>query len=116
MGANLRRGLLNGLSNLNPLPAPQPAGHHGTHGWLGQRMSIGTRRYLRFIQTMNAGIPARNGCLSTHEREEEMENTRTPSASVQDWPWMNTSLSPDERATLLLTQMTLVEKGAMLSE
>ena len=36
-----------------------------------------------------------------------MENTSTPSVSVQDWPWMNTSLSPDGRAALLLAQMTL---------
>jgi beta-glucosidase len=45
-----------------------------------------------------------------------MENMRTPSAPAQGWPWMNTSLSPDERATLLLAQMTLEEKVDMLSE
>src|SRR5579884_2882469 len=45
-----------------------------------------------------------------------MENTSTPSVSVQDWPWMNTSLSPHERAALLLAQMTLAEKVDMLSE
>src|SRR5437588_7787952 len=45
-----------------------------------------------------------------------MENTRTPSVSAQDWPWMNTSLSPDERVALLLAQMTLAEKVEMLSE
>ena len=39
-----------------------------------------------------------------------MENTRKASTSTQDWPWMNTSLSPDERAALLLAQMTLEEK------
>src|SRR5436305_5277852 len=45
-----------------------------------------------------------------------MENTSTASASAQDWPWMNTSLSPDERAALLLAQMTLEEKVSMLHE
>jgi beta-glucosidase len=45
-----------------------------------------------------------------------MENTRTGSASTQGWPWMNTSLSPDERAALLLAQMTLTEKVDMLNE
>ena len=44
-----------------------------------------------------------------------MENMSTHStASVQDWPWMNTSLSPDERAALLLAQMTLGEKVGMV--
>src|SRR5260370_35574712 len=28
----------------------------------------------------------------------------------QNWPWMNTSLSPDERADLVLKEMTLEEK------
>jgi beta-glucosidase len=41
-----------------------------------------------------------------------MENTNTGSA--HNWPWMNTSLSPDERAALLLTQMTLEEKVSMV--
>src|SRR6059058_1893838 len=46
-----------------------------------------------------------------------MENTSTGSpVSAHDWPWMNTSLSPDERAALLLAQMTLEEKVDMLSE
>ncbi len=39
-----------------------------------------------------------------------------PSASTHDRPWMNTSLPPDERANLILAQMTLAEKVAMLSE
>src|SRR2546423_1901161 len=46
-----------------------------------------------------------------------MENTSTSSpASAPDWPWMNASLTPDERAALLLAQMTLEEKVDMLSE
>ena len=28
----------------------------------------------------------------------------------QNWPWMNTMLSPDERANLVLKEMTLDEK------
>src|SRR6266487_5547192 len=44
-----------------------------------------------------------------------MENTSTGSpVSAHDWPWLNTSLSPDERAALLLTQMTLEEKVGMV--
>ncbi len=40
-----------------------------------------------------------------------MENKSTGSpASVYGRPWMNTSLSPDERTALLLAQMTLEEK------
>src|SRR6266566_336749 len=46
-----------------------------------------------------------------------MENTSTHSStSAHDWPWMNTSLSPDERAALILAQMTLEEKVDMLTE
>ena len=46
-----------------------------------------------------------------------MENTGTGWVdSAHDWPWMNTSLSPDERAVLLLAQMSLEEKVDMLSE
>ena len=43
-------------------------------------------------------------------------DTRSPDSSVSahDWPWMNTSLSPDERAALLLAQMTLEEKVGMV--
>src|SRR2546421_9591230 len=36
------------------------------------------------------------------------------SASAQNPPWMNTSLSPHERADLLLAQMTLEEKIEMV--
>src|SRR5206468_12196211 len=44
-----------------------------------------------------------------------MDNTSTGSpASAHDRPWLNTSLSPDERAALLLTQMTLEEKVGMV--
>src|SRR5258708_19426920 len=46
-----------------------------------------------------------------------MDNTSTGSpASANDRPWLNTSLAPDERAALLLTQMTLEEKVDMLRE
>ena len=38
------------------------------------------------------------------------------SNSTHDWPWMNTSHSSDERAALLLAQMTLEEKVDMLNE
>lgn len=44
-----------------------------------------------------------------------MENKSTGSpSSFHERPWMNTSLSPDERATLLLAQMTLEEKLGMV--
>ncbi len=43
----------------------------------------------------------------------ESMNTGSP-VSADDWPWMNTSLLPDERAALLLAQMTLEEKVAMV--
>jgi len=36
------------------------------------------------------------------------------SGHQHSWPWMNTSLSPDERVTLLLAQMTLEEKVGMV--
>src|SRR5436190_2403376 len=42
-----------------------------------------------------------------------MDNTRSDS-SAHDWPWMNASRSPDERADLLLMQMTLEEKVGMI--
>ncbi len=35
----------------------------------------------------------------------ENKSTRTP-ASAHEWPWLNTSLPPDERSALLLAQMT----------
>ena len=44
-----------------------------------------------------------------------MENKSTGSpASAHDRPWMNTSLSPDERADLVLAQLTLEEKISMV--
>ena len=44
-----------------------------------------------------------------------MENKSTGEhATVHERPWMNTSLSPDERATLLLAQLTLEEKIGMV--
>jgi beta-glucosidase len=44
-----------------------------------------------------------------------MDNKSTGSrASAHDRPWLNTSLSPDERATLLLAQMMLEEKVSMV--
>ncbi len=44
-----------------------------------------------------------------------MENRSTGSpASAHDWPWLNTSLSSDERVALLLAQMALEEKVAMV--
>ena len=44
-----------------------------------------------------------------------MENKTTGSpASAHDRPWMNTSLSPDERAALVLAQLTLEEKISMV--
>ena len=36
------------------------------------------------------------------------------SPSSQSFPWSNTSLSPDERATLVLKEMTLDEKITLL--
>ena len=44
-----------------------------------------------------------------------MHNPSTgSSASAQNPPWMNTSLLRDERANLLLAQMTLEEKIEMV--
>src|SRR5258708_9041099 len=44
-----------------------------------------------------------------------MENKSTGSpASAHDRSWMNTSLSPDARAALLLAQLTLEEKISMV--
>src|SRR5204862_1708587 len=44
----------------------------------------------------------------------EMDTSTHPTTSAHDRPWMNTSLSPDERAALLLAQMTLEEKVGMV--
>src|SRR5437660_286856 len=53
--------------------------------------------------------------MSIYLRREKMENMSPGSPpSVHDRPWMNTSLSPDERATLLLRQITLEEKIGMV--
>jgi beta-glucosidase len=43
----------------------------------------------------------------------ENESTGSP-ASAHDWSWMNRSLSPDERAALVLAQLTLEEKISMV--
>ncbi len=45
-----------------------------------------------------------------------MENTNTSSTSARDRPWMDRSISPDERVNLLLAQMTRAEKVDMLRE
>src|SRR6266704_7175844 len=42
-----------------------------------------------------------------------MDKTSADS-SAHDWTWMNTSLYPDERADLVLAQMTLEEKVSMI--
>src|SRR5256886_9514221 len=44
----------------------------------------------------------------------EMDTSTHPTTSAHDRPWLNTSLSPDERAALLLAQMTLEEKVGMV--
>src|SRR5205085_5639217 len=44
----------------------------------------------------------------------EMDTSTHPPTSAHDRPWLNTSLSPDERAALLLAQMTLEEKIGMV--
>ncbi len=41
-------------------------------------------------------------------------HTETPAAHTADRPWMNTSLSPDQRADLVLKQLTLDEKIGLL--
>ncbi len=38
-----------------------------------------------------------------------------PAAATPVWPWMNTSLSPDRRARLVLAQMTVAEKVDLMS-
>src|SRR5689334_3374214 len=38
-----------------------------------------------------------------------------PATADEPWPWMDTSLSPDQRATLLLAEMTLEEKVDLMS-
>ena len=43
-----------------------------------------------------------------------MDTSTHPTTSAHDRPWLNTSLSPDERAALLLAQMTLEEKIGMV--
>jgi len=45
-----------------------------------------------------------------------MANTNIHMSSASNWPWLNTSLSSDERAHLLMAQMTLAEKVDMLHE
>src|SRR5947209_18404949 len=44
----------------------------------------------------------------------EMDTSTHPTTSAHDRPWLNTSLSPDERAALLLAQMTVEEKISMV--
>jgi len=63
---------------------------------------------------MEAWCPSRHPIWS-RIRKEKMENmSKGSSASAPDRPWLNTSLSPDERAALLLAQMTLEEKVGMV--
>src|SRR6478736_5072477 len=38
-----------------------------------------------------------------------------PAAADNHWPWMDTSLSADERAALLLPEMTLEEKADLMA-
>ncbi len=45
---------------------------------------------------------------------DNMSSHSPASGHKHDWPWMNTSLPPDERAKLLLEQMTLEEKISMV--
>ncbi len=66
-------------------------------------------------ETNTGPVPGESGSTAYSSQHGKVDATHLPaSASAHDGPWMNTSQSPDERAVLLLEQMTLGEKIAVI--
>ena len=64
------------------------------------------------MDEMNTGpAPGASGYTGSSSKPAQVDQTPL---SALDAPWMNASLSPDERAALLLNQMTLAEKIALV--
>src|SRR5947209_5050356 len=64
------------------------------------------------MDEMNTGpVPGVSGYTGSSSKPVDVDQTPL---SALDAPWMNASLSPDERAALLLNQMTLAEKIDMV--
>jgi beta-glucosidase len=63
-----------------------------------------------------AGLFAAAACIGTAQTTVAKQRKKAADAQEQakSWPWMNTSLSPDERADLVLKEMTLDEKLSLL--
>ncbi len=53
-------------------------------------------------------------CLSTIILSAQQRMSSEGEQSAKDHPWMNASLSPDERAEMVLKQLTLDEKIVLL--
>src|SRR5947209_9633954 len=62
-------------------------------------------------ETNTGPVPGASGYTASSSKPAQVDETPL---SALDAPWMNASLSPDERAALLLGQMTLAEKIAMV--
>ena len=62
-------------------------------------------------ETNTGPVPGESGYTASSSKPTQVDETPL---SALDAPWMNASLSPDERAALLLGQMTLAEKIAMV--
>jgi len=61
-----------------------------------------------------AGVLAVAACGAQSSIAQQRQKQADLEAKKKAWPWMNTSLSPDERADLVLKEMTLDEKILLL--
>ncbi|TMC89943.1 MAG: beta-glucosidase [Chloroflexi bacterium] len=68
-------------------------------------------RREKMDETNTGPVPGESGYTASSSKPTQVDETPL---SALDAPWMNASLSPDERAALLLGQMTLAEKIAMV--
>src|SRR5438270_7274886 len=64
-------------------------------------------RREKMDETNTGPVPGESGYTASSSKPTQVDETPL---SALDAPWMNASLSPDERAALLLAQMTLAEK------
>ncbi len=75
----------------------------------------GWRRHAFGLATCSVAIAVLAAPVGAAGSAAPQGSRAASSAVLADQPWMNTSLSPDERADLLLAEMTLEEKVDLMS-
>ena len=61
-----------------------------------------------------AGLLAAATCSGIAQTTKQHKKTADMKAQAKSWPWMDTSLTPDQRADMVMKEMTLDEKLSLL--